>query len=216
MNMIRLIVTDVTQTYYLLIYHYIFKMASVNFLAQNNGEEKGEDSLDSVIFLAQNIGEGTGENNLDSSFNLHPEEPTDSEPCSPDYSPIHSSEEEDVYIQEEEDEQDNLPDPRLELIDKQFNLKMKELFTQTSSGQLVPYTNEATLQQTTDSLMQHLTKSHPLTWVSQFKTTPEEDELPLWMSIMKGDIDVLVTQFQQQMCTRFSKVMSEMVKLYHK
>ena len=64
-----------------------------------------------MIFLAQNIGEGEGENNLDSSFNLHPEEPTDSEPCSPDYSPIHSSEE-DVYIQEEEDEQDNLPDPR--------------------------------------------------------------------------------------------------------
>ena len=185
--------------------------------AQNNGEDKGEDSLDSVIFLAQNIGEGTGENNLDFSFNLHPEEePTDSEPCSPDYSPIHSSEEEDVYIQEEEDEQDNLPDPTLELVDKQFNLKMKELFTQTSSGQLVPYTIEATLQQTTDGLMQHLTKLHPLTWVSQFKTTPEEDELLLWMSIMKDDIDVLVTRFQQQMYTRFSKVMSEMVKLYHK
>ena len=93
---------------------------------------------------------------------------------------------------------------------------MKELFTQTSRGQLVPYTIEATLQQTTDGLMQHLTKSNPLTWVSQFKTTPEEDELPLWMSIMKDDIDVLVTQFQQQMYTRFSKVMSEMVKLYHK
>ena len=90
-------------------------MASVNFLAQNNGEDKGEDS---VVFLAQNVGEGKGENNLDSSFNLHPEEPTDSEPCSPDYSPIHSSEEEDVYIQEEEDEEDNLLDPRLELIDK--------------------------------------------------------------------------------------------------
>ena len=88
---------------------------------------------------------------------------------------------------------------------------MKELFTQTSSGQLVPITIEATLQQTTD-----LTKSHPLTWVSQSKTTPEEDELPPWMSIMKDDIDVLVTQFQQQMYKRFSKVMSEMVKLYHK
>ena len=62
-----------------------WKMASVNFLAQNNGE-------------------GKGENNLDSSFNLHPEEPTDSEPCSPDYSPIHSSEEEDVSIQEEKEE----------------------------------------------------------------------------------------------------------------
>ena len=121
-------------------------MASVNFLAQNNGEDKGEDSSDSLIFLAQNVGESKGENNLDSSFKLHLEEPTDSEPCSPDYSPIHSSEEEDVYIQEEEYEQDNLPDPRLELIDKQFNLKMKELFTQTSSGQLVPDTIEATLQ----------------------------------------------------------------------
>ena len=130
MNMVRLIVTDVTQTYYLLIYHCILKMASVNFLAQDNGEDKGEDSPDSVNFLAQNVGEGTGENNLDSSFNLHPEEPTDSEPCSPDYSSIHSSEEEDVYIPILDDEEENnLPDPRLELIDKQFNLKMKELFT---------------------------------------------------------------------------------------
>ena len=93
---------------------------------------------------------------------------------------------------------------------------MKELFTQTSSGQLVPITIEATLQQTADALIQHLTRSHPLTWISQFKTTPEEDELPLWMSIMKDDIDVLVTQFQQQMYRRLSTVMSEMVKLYHK
>ena len=116
-------------------------MASVNFLAQNNGEDKGEDRLDSVIILTQNVGEGTGENNLDSSFNLHPEEPTESEPCSPDYSPIHSSEEEDVYIPIIDDEEENnLSDPRYELIDKQFNQKMKELFTQTSSGQLVPYT----------------------------------------------------------------------------
>ena len=194
-------------------------MASVNFLAQNNGEDKGEDSLDSVIFLSQNVGEGKDESNLDSSFNLHPEESTDSESCSPDYSPIHSSEEEDIYIPPiiDDDEQNNPPDPRLELIDEQFNLKMKELFTQTSSSELVPYTIEATLQQTTDGLIQHLTKSHPLTWVSQFKTTPEEeDELPLWMSIMKDGIDVLVTQFQQQMYRRFSKVMNEMVKLYHK
>ena len=131
-----------------------------------------------------------------------------------DYS---SEEEEDVYIPQilDDDEQNNPPDPRLELVDKQFNLRMKELFTQTSSGQLVPITIEATLQQTTDALIQHLTKSHPLTWISQFKTTPEEDELPLLMSIMKDDIDVLVTQFQQQMYRRFSKVMSEMVKLYH-
>ena len=130
----------------------------------------------------------------------------------------YSSEEEDVYIPPilDDDEQNNPPDPRLELVDKQFNLRMKELFTQTSNGQLVPITIEATLQQTTDGLIKHLTKSHPLTWVSQFKTTPEEDELTLWMSIMKDDIDVLVTQFQQQMYTRFSKVMSEIVKLYHK
>ena len=130
----------------------------------------------------------------------------------------YSSEEEDVYILPilDDDQQNNPPEPRLELVDKQFNLRMNKLFTQTSSGQLVPITIEATLQQTTDGLIQHLTKSHPLTWVSQFKTTPEEDELPLWISIMKDDIDVLVTQFQQQMYTRFSKVMSEMVKLYHK
>ena len=130
---------------------------------------------------------------------------------------VQDTEEEDVYIPPilDDDEQNNPPDPRLELVDKQFNLRVKELFTQTSSGQLVPITIEATLQQTTDALIQHLTKSHPLTWVSQFKTTPEEDKLPLWMSIMKDDIDVLVTQFQQQMYRRFSKVMSEMVKLYH-
>ena len=148
-------------------------MASVNFLAQNNGEDKGEDCFDSVIFLAQNVGEGTGENNLDSSLNLHLEESTDSEPCSPDYSSVHSSEdEEDVYIPQilDDDEQNNPPDPRLELVDKQFNLRMKELFTQTSSGQLVPITIETTLQQTTDGLIQYLTKSHPLTWVSQVCT----------------------------------------------
>ena len=134
-----------------------------------------------------------------------------------DYS-SEEEEEEDVYIPPilDDDEQNNPPDPRLELVDKQFNLRMKELFTQTSSGQLVPITIEATLQQTTHALIQHLTKSHPLTWVSQFKTTPEEDELPLWMSIMKDDIDVLVTQFQQQMYRRLSKVVSELVKLCHK
>ena len=136
-----------------------------------------------------------------------------------DYSSVEEDdEEEDFYIPPilDDDELNNPPDPSLELVDNQFNLRMKELFTQTSNGQLVPITIEATLQHTTDALIQHLTKSHPLTWVSQFKTTPEEDELPLWMSIMKDDIDVLVTQFQQQMYRRLSTVMSEMVKLYHK
>ena len=73
---------------------------------------------------------------------------------SPESEVVYSSEEEHVYIPFLGDEEENnLPDPRLELIDKQFNLKMKELFTQTSSGQLVPITIEMTLQQTTDGLM---------------------------------------------------------------
>ena len=136
-----------------------------------------------------------------------------------DYSSVEEEgEEEDVYIPPilDDDELNNPPDPRLELVDNQFNLRMKELFTQTSSGQLVPITIEATLQQTTDALIQHLAKSHPLTWIFHQKSSPEGDELPFWMSIMKDDIDVLVTQFQQQMYRRLSTVMSEMVKLYHK
>ena len=126
-----------------------------------------------------------------------------------------SDTEEDIYITASEDE-DNPSDPRLELIDKQFKLKMKELFSRSSSGQLVPYTIEASLQNTADEMMKHLAKSHRLTWVFHQKSSPEEDELPLWMSIMQDDIDVLVTQFQLQMYTRFKKIMSEMVKLYHK
>ena len=136
-----------------------------------------------------------------------------------DYSSVEEEDEEEhVYIPPilDDDELNNPPDPRLELVDNKFNLRMKELFTQTSSGQLVPITIEATLQQTTDALIQHLAKSHPLTWIFHQKSSPEEDELPLWMSIMKDDIDVLVTQFQQQMYRRLSTVMSEMAKLYHK
>ena len=136
-----------------------------------------------------------------------------------DYSSVEEEdEEEDVYIPPilDDDELNNPPDPRLELVDNQFNPRMKELFTQTSSGQLVSITIEATLQQTSDALIQHLAKSHPLTWIFHQKSSPEEDELPLWMFIMKDDIDVLVTQFQQQMYRRLSTVMSEMVKLYHK
>ena len=133
-----------------------------------------------------------------------------------DYSSVEEDdEEEDMYLTVSEDE-DNPSDPRLELIDKQFNLKMKELFSRSSSGQLIPYTIEASLQNTTDEMIKHLAKSHPLTWIFQQKSSPEEDELPLWISIMQDDIDVLVTQFQLQMYTRFNKMMSEMVKLYHK
>ena len=133
-----------------------------------------------------------------------------------DYSSVgEDDEEEDMYLTVSEDE-DNPSDPRLELIDKQFNLKMKELFSRSSSGQLMPYTIEASLQNTADEMIKHLAKSHPLTWVFHQKSSPEEDELPLWISIMQDDIDVLVTQFQLQMYTRFNKMMSEMVKLYHK
>ena len=134
-----------------------------------------------------------------------------------DYSSVEedTEEEEDMYLTVSEDE-DNPSDPRLELIDKKINLKMKELFSRSSSGQLMPYTIEASLQNTADEMIRHLAKSHPLTWVFHQKSSPEEDELPLWISIMQDDIDVLVTQFQLQMYTRFNKMMSEMVKLYHK
>ena len=125
------------------------------------------------------------------------------------------TEEEDIYITASEDEA-NPSDPRLELIDKKFNLKMKELFSRSSSGQLVPHTVEATLQRTAKDMLQYLGKSHPLTWISHVKTSQEEDEPLLWMTVMKDNVDVLVTQFQQQMFTGFSKMMSEMVKLYHK
>ena len=134
-----------------------------------------------------------------------------------DYSSVEedTEEEEDMYLTVSEDE-DNPSDPRLELIDKQFNLKMKELFSRSSSGQLMPYTIEASLQNTADEMINYLAKSHPLTWIFHQKSSPEEDELPLWISIMQDNIDVLVTQFQLQMYTRFNKMMNEMVKLYPK
>ena len=55
---------------------------------------------------------------------------------------VSSSESEVVYSSDTEvyipilddDEQNNLPEPSLELIDKQFNMKMKELFTQHPVG----------------------------------------------------------------------------------
>ena len=164
------------------------------------------------------------ESNSDSSSKLTSSSGKPNTDCGP-FSPAYSSESRDAYssapedvyfLDSEEDEQDNVPYPKLELIDKQFDLKMKELFFQASSGKLVPSTVEATLQQATDGLLHHLAKSHSLTWISHVKSTPEEDELPLWMTLMKDDIDILVTQFQQQMYIGFSKMMSEMVKLYHK
>ena len=59
-----------------------------------------------------------------------------------DYSSVEEEDEEEyVYIPPilDDDELNNPPDPRLELVDRWFNLKMKELFTQTSSGQLDQY-----------------------------------------------------------------------------
>ena len=123
--------------------------------------------------------------------------------------PIVSSATEDVYIPNlDGEEEKNLPDPRLELIDRHFNLKMEELFGQA--------TIEATLHHTATDMLKYLAKFHPLTWVTQVKISSEEDELSIWMSTMKDNIDVLVTQFQQQMYTGFSKMLNEMGKLYHK
>ena len=130
---------------------------------------------------------------------------------------VYSSATEDVYIPILDDEEEkNLPDSRVELIDRQFNLKMKELFGQASSEHLVPYNVEATLHHTTTDMLKYLAKSHSLTWVTQVKISSEEDELSIWMSTIKNNIDVMVTQFQQQMYTGFSKMLVEMGKLYHK
>ena len=193
-------------------------MTADSFSAQNQIREFNPDSTthssgEPVIECDPSLPDTTSE---EEEVQVHIVSSSESEV---DYSSVEEDDEEEgIYIPPllDDDELNNPPDPRLELVDNQFNLRMKELFTQTSSGQLVPITIEATLQQTADALIQHLTRSHPLTWIYQFKTTPEEDELPLWMSIMKDDIDVLVTQFQQQMYRRLSTVMSEMVKLYHK
>ena len=123
--------------------------------------------------------------------------------------PIVSSATEDVYIPIlDGEEEKNLPDPRLELIDRQFNLKMEELLGQANV--------EATLHHTATDMLKYLAKSHPLTWVTQVKISSEEDELSIWMSTMKNNIDVMVTQFQQQMYNGFSKMLVEMGKLYHK
>ena len=130
---------------------------------------------------------------------------------------VYSSATEDVYIPILDDEEEkNLPDLRLEPLDRQFNLKMKELFCQASSEQPVPYNVEATLHHTATDMLKYLAKSHPLTWVTQVKISSEEDELSIWMSTMKNNINVLVTQFQQQMYTGFSKMLVEIGKLYHK
>ena len=187
-----------------------------NFSAQNqirglNPDSTTHSSGEPVIECDPSLPEITSE---EEEVQVHIVSSSESEV---DYSSVEedTEEEEDMYLTVSEDE-DNPSDPRLELIDKQFNLKMKELFSRSSSGQLMPYTVEASLQNTADEMIKHLAKSHPLTWVFHQKSSPEEDELPLWISIMQDNIDVLVTQFQLQMYTRFNKMINEMVKLYHK
>ena len=189
-------------------------MAADNFTAQNQIRESNPDSTthlsgEPVIQCDPSLHDTTSKEEDVQDFIDYPVYSSESEV-------VHSSDQEDDYIPGPEDEKDNLSDPRLELIDRQFNLKMKEIFSQATSGQLVPYTVEATLQQTADDMLQYLAKSHPLTWVSHIKTSSEEDELPLWMSTMKNSIDVLVTQFQQQMYAGFSNMLIKMGKLYYK
>ena len=189
-------------------------MTAENFSAQNqtrgfNPDSTTHSSGEPVIECDPSLPDTTSE---EEEVQVHIVSSSESEA---DYSSVEEDTEEDMYLTVSEDE-DNPSDPRLELIDKQFNLKMKELFSRSSSGQLMPYTVEASLQNTADEMIKHLAKSHPLTWVFHQKSSPEEDELPLWISIMQDNIDVLVTQFQLQMYTRFNKMMNEMVKLYHK
>ena len=191
-------------------------MPAENFSAQNqirglNPDSTTHSSGEPVIECDPSLLDTTSE---EEEVQVHIVSSSESEV---DYSSVEedTEEEEDMYLTVSEDE-DNPSDPRLEIIDKQFNLKMKELFSRSSSGQLMPYTVEASLQNTADEMIKHLAKSHPLTWVFHQKSSPEEDELPLWISIMQDNIDVLVTQFQLQMYTRFNKMINEMVKLYHK
>ena len=191
-------------------------MPAENFSAQNqirglNPDSTTHSSGEPVIECDPSLPETTSE---EEEVQVHIVSSSESEV---DYSSVEedTEEEEDMYLTVSEEE-DNPSDPRLELIDKQFNLKMKELFSRSSSGQLMPYTVEASLQNTADEMIKHLAKSHTLTWVFHQKSSPGEDELPLWISIMQDNIDVLVTQFQLQMYTRFNKMINEMVKLYHK
>ena len=191
-------------------------MPAENFSAQNqirglNPDSTTHSSGEPVIECDPSLLDTTSE---EEEVQVHIVSSSESEV---DYSSVEedTEEEEDMYLTVSEDE-DNPSDPRLELIDKQFNLKMKELFSRSSSGQLMPYTVEASLQNTADEMIKHLAKSHPLTWVFHQKSSPEEDELSLWVSIMQDNIDVLVTQFQLQMYTRFNKMINELVKLYHK
>ena len=113
-----------------------------NFSAQNqirgfNPDSTTHSSGEPVIECDPSLPETTSE---EEEVQVHIVSSSESEV---DYSSVEedTEEEEDMYLTVSEDE-DNPSDPRLELIDKQFNLKMKELFSRSSSGQLMPYTVE--------------------------------------------------------------------------
>ena len=65
---------------------------------------------------------------------------------------------------DDQDDQDIEPKrtAMLKFIDEQFNLKMKELFAQPASDQLVPHTIVGTLQETSNYMLQHLGRCHTL------------------------------------------------------
>ena len=143
-------------------------MAAVNPTAQNQTRGPNPDSIThssgkpviecdpSLHDSAQNQIRASNPESTTQSFG---EPTTECLPFSPAYlsesEDVYSSDPEDVYILDPEDEKDNISYLRSELIDEQFNLKMKELFSQASSGQLVPSTVEATLKDTTSGLLQH-------------------------------------------------------------
>ena len=112
-------------------------MAADNFTAQNQTRESNPDSTthssgEPVIECDPSLHDTTSKEEDVQDIIDYPAYSSESEV-------VHSSDTEDVYIPNLEDKKDNLPDPRLELIDKQFNLKMKELFSQASKQQLTCY-----------------------------------------------------------------------------
>ena len=92
------------------------------------------------------------ESNLDSTTHSSGEPVIECDPSLHDYT---SDQEKDV-----QDLTDTIQQKaaKLQFINDQFNLKMKELFTQPSSGQLVPYTIIATLKETAHYILHHLAK----------------------------------------------------------
>ena len=97
----------------------LWMMAAVKPTAQNQIRESNPDST------RHSSGEPVIE--CDPSLHANTEEGDiqDSIVSSSESEVVHSSDTEDVYTPILDDEKDNLPDPRLELIERQVNLKMK-------------------------------------------------------------------------------------------